>query len=115
MRTQTVFKRILMLTAATCSLAACGSGGASYSLLPEDNAFRQTSQTVKGKLDILWMIDNSGSMQSSQDALAAAFPDWIDQFDSRGYDYRIAVGATDAWRTIYNQGATFSRFRDGAG
>ncbi len=113
MQTPTFFKRVIMLTIATCGLAACGSGGASYSLLPEDSAFRQTSQTIKGKLDILWMIDNSGSMQSSQDELAAAFPDWIDTFDSRGYDYRIAVGATDAWRTIYNSSLTHSRFRDG--
>ena len=114
MQTQTFFKRVMMLTVAACGLAACGSGGASYSLLPEDNAFRQTTQTIKGKIDILWMIDNSGSMQSSQNSLAAAFPDWIDNFDSRGYDYRLAVGATDAWRTLYNQGANFSRFRDGS-
>jgi hypothetical protein len=115
MQTQTFFKKILMVTAATCTLAACGSGGASYSLLPEDNAFRQTTQTIKGKLDILWMIDNSGSMETSQDALAAAFPDWIDNFDSRGYDYRLAVGATDAFRVNYGGSASLSRFRDGNG
>lgn len=114
MQTQTFFKRVFMLTAATCSLAACGGGGASYSLLPEDNAFRQTTQTIKGKLDILWMIDNSGSMQSSQDQLAEAFPDWIDNFDSRGYDYRIAVGATDAWRSLFGSSSSYSRFRDGS-
>jgi hypothetical protein len=113
MQTQTFFKRVMMLSIATCTLAACGGGGASYSLLPEDNAFRQTTQTIKGKLDILWMIDNSGSMQSSQDEVAAAFPDWIDSFDSRGYDYRISVGATDAWRTLFSQGNSFSLFRDG--
>lgn len=113
MQTQSFFKKAIALTVTTFALAACGSGGASYSLIPEDNAFRQTTTTIKGKLDILWMIDNSGSMQSSQDALAAAFPDWIDNFDSRGYDYRLAVGATDAWRTIFSPTTNYSRFRDG--
>jgi hypothetical protein len=113
MRTQNIFTRVLMLTAAATSLAACGSGGASYSLLPVDTAFRQTTQTVKGKLDILFIVDNSNSMRTSQDELAREFPVWFQNFDSNNYDYRVAVGATDAWRTLFGHGDSYSRFRDG--
>lgn len=111
----TGFKKTLMVSAAMLSLAACAGKGASYSLLPAEDVFQQTTQTIKGKLDILWVIDNSGSMDTSQNKLTAAFPQWIDNFDSRGYDYRIAVTATDAYRTIYGAGAAYSHFRDGAG
>lgn len=115
MRTLSVFTKALLSTAALCSLAACGSGGSNYSLLGAENEFRESATTVKGKLDILWVIDNSGSMETSQDNLAAAFPQWIDNFDSRGYDYHIAVTATDAYRTIYGAGSSYSHFRDGNG
>lgn len=114
MRVTTLTKQILTASFVALSLSACGGKGASYSLLPAEDAFRQTTQTIKGKLDILWVIDNSGSMQTSQDALAAAFPDWIDSFDSRGYDYRIAVTATDAFRTIFTGKSSYSHFRDGS-
>lgn len=115
MRTNNIFSKVVMLTAITVGLSACGSGGASYSLLPVDMAFRQTTQTVKGKIDLLFIIDNSGSMQTSQDELAREFPIWFQNFDSNDYDYRVAVGATDAWRSLFGHGASYSLLRDGNG
>jgi hypothetical protein len=64
-------------------------------------------------MDILWVIDNSGSMATSQQALADNFRRFIQNFDQKGFDYRMAVTTTDAYRDLFGAPATQSRFRDG--
>ena len=54
-------------------------------------------EEINTKIDILFVVDNSGSMFSSQQDLANSFGDFIDDFQTKGYDFRIAVITTEAW------------------
>lgn len=55
----------------------------------------QRSQAV----DILWVIDDSGSMSDEQTALAANFEKFINQFLEKDIDFRMAITTTDATST----------------
>jgi len=57
-------------------------------------AFRQASQQTK-KLDIVWIIDNSGSMSDEQSALGANFSAFIDEFITKNVDFKMAITTTD--------------------
>jgi hypothetical protein len=52
-------------------------------------------QEQAGQVDVMFVVDNSGSMSSNLSALAAAFNAFILQFDQLGLDYHIAVATTD--------------------
>ncbi|MEQ1502814.1 MAG: hypothetical protein ABMB14_11320 [Myxococcota bacterium] len=52
-------------------------------------------QVTTPLVDVLWTIDNSGSMFDEQDALAANFPVFINYFVGSGLDYHIGVTSTD--------------------
>lgn len=56
--------------------------------------FTQTSSVSK-KLDIVWVIDNSGSMKDEQDALGANFSAFIQDFITRDIDFKMAITTTD--------------------
>src|SRR5690606_34579305 len=46
------------------------------------------------KMDVLFVIDNSGSMGDEQTNLIANFPMFIQVLDASGLDYRVAVTTT---------------------
>jgi len=46
------------------------------------------------KIDVLFVIDNSGSMGQEQTNLIANFPTFIQVLDASGLDYRVAVTTT---------------------
>jgi hypothetical protein len=48
-----------------------------------------------GKVDFLWVIDNSGSMGDDQDALSAAATEVATQLGNASLDWRMAVAYTD--------------------
>lgn len=48
-----------------------------------------------GKVDILFVDDNSGSMSTEQNAIASRFNSFISALDARSIDYRIAITTTD--------------------
>jgi hypothetical protein len=56
--------------------------------------FQQTSNQSK-KLDIIWIIDNSGSMNDEQDALGNNFSAFIDDFIQKDVDFKMAITTTD--------------------
>ncbi len=64
----------------------------------EVDGFRQDvfAQEAASKLDLLWLIDNSGSMAPHQDLLAAGLRRFMTLLDRGLVDYRIAVTTTDA-------------------
>src|SRR5690606_21598915 len=47
------------------------------------------------KLDILWVIDDSGSMQDKQNALGFNFDAFIKDFMGTKVDFRMAITTTD--------------------
>lgn len=97
-------------------LAGCEKGDRSYSLLSDTEAFQQSASYVPRKIDILWIIDNSGSMKSSQDALVANFSRFINRFQLLNYDFRMGVNTTDAWQGRFNATKTgLRRLKDGVG
>lgn len=109
---QYLLPMILMMT------AACG-GDPSFSLLPESQRFLQgdgNGQT--NKVDILFMIDNSPSMANNQKKLGESFNNFIAEFSQFGFDYKIAVAGSDAYRAYFEgQGdrreEKFAKFKDG--
>ncbi|MCM2349949.1 MAG: hypothetical protein NDI69_07995, partial [Bacteriovoracaceae bacterium] len=56
--------------------------------------FRQSSTQTK-KLDIVWIIDNSGSMSDEQEALGENFNSFIQDFITKDVDFKMAITTTD--------------------
>ena len=54
---------------------------------------RTTIQTVVGKIDLLFVVDNSGSMREELASIANQFDPFLDSI--RNMDYRIAIITTD--------------------
>lgn len=75
----------------------CDKGGSNFSVLSTTAQFEQQVTFEPRKIDVLFVVDNSGSMSSSQTSLANNFPSFINYFKSKGYDYKIAVTTSDAF------------------
>lgn len=88
--------QILILGLAGQFLLACEKGDRSYSLLSDVNIFQQEKSSTN-KVDIVWLVDGSGTMVNHQSNLAANFDNFINQFVNKGFDYNIVVAGTDAW------------------
>ena len=78
-------------------ICACGSQGANFSILPTGQSFQ--GSITSNKVDILWVVDNSGSMLTKQQNLANSFNSFMDTFTSKNYDFRMAIVTTDT-RTL---------------
>jgi hypothetical protein len=109
-----VVKQTMMIGSAALLLSACGKSGDSYSLLPGSESFQQEAVFVPKKIDILWVMDNSGSMATSQADLASNFQSFIARFNQSNYDFHMAVVTTDGWAKQFNANSTLARIRDGA-
>lgn len=75
-------------------LAACGPGPANFSILPAGQNSYQGS-VANNKVDILFVVDNSGTMIPKQNKLADEFNAFAQVFFSKDFDFRIAVVTTD--------------------
>lgn len=106
-------KKSILAMSAVIGLSACDKGADSFSLLSEEESFKQASNYVPKKMDILWVIDNSGSMQSSQQNLAENFQSFITRFASNNYDFHMAVTTTEAYEAYYTNDNNLSRLSDG--
>lgn len=91
-------------------MLSCAEERPTFSLLPEQDEFSQSSTTLNNKIDILWMVDGSGTMANHQANLAANFGDFIADFADKGFDFHMAVASTDAWvrEANYNAGTCSS-------
>jgi hypothetical protein len=92
---------------------ACG-GDQSFNLAPASQTFKQNDLQFSKTLDILWVIDNSGSMQTSQDNLRNNFDAFLFQFVTRAMDFHMAVVTTDAYKGQFTGDQSMSLFRDGS-
>ena len=52
-------------------------------------------QVTQPQVDVLFVIDNSGSMRAHQDNLSANFPAFMRTFDGSGLDFHVGVTSTD--------------------
>jgi len=73
-------------------LGACTDQGPMDS--SANQAFAQNAITGD-KVDVLWVIDTSGSMSQNQQNVAAQLPSMIAAFNSVGLDYQMAVTTMD--------------------
>lgn len=96
---QSVFnlKTLLIASLAATVFTACDKGGGSFSVLTDSSNFQNQVTYSPRKLDVIFVVDNSGSMGNEQADLAVKFPAFINRFINRGYDFRIGVTTTDAY------------------
>ncbi|NUM59237.1 MAG: hypothetical protein HUU56_11425 [Bdellovibrionaceae bacterium] len=94
----------------TFTISACQKSNDSFSLLSEESTFQQSSSFQPRKIDILWVIDNSGSMQTSQENLITNFNSFIQKFKSLNYDFHMAVTTTDAYLDTVDTGGSFRSY-----
>lgn len=113
MKKLNAFFKVSTVTLVVGFTASGCNKSASFSLLSDSASFQQNSASINGKIDILFVIDNSGSMAASQQAVADNIGRFFDKFDAKGFDYQIAVTTTDAWRTQFGGAATMAQLRDG--
>lgn len=104
--------KILALGLVLPFIIQCGGGETSFSLLEDTDVF-QAGSSGNDKLDILWVIDNSGSMATSQTNLANNMSSFINNFSSKNLDFRMTVIGTDSFRHLFDNSDTCAEFRDG--
>lgn len=81
----------------TALVSACGPDRL-VATLPPDVRVDSYTQQAASKIDVLWVVDNSGSMAPRQDNLARNFSSFIDLFTRSAIDFRIGVTTTDIFR-----------------
>jgi len=91
-------KRTLLIVLQFVLIVSC-SNTPSVSVQPSEEFFDAAGTQLTAKMDILFVIDNSVSMREEQENMMANFSSFIGNFVGKGYDYRIATVATDAWIT----------------
>jgi len=104
---------ISLITAAAAMIVGCSKSADSFSLLADASSYKQNAQYIPRKVDILWVVDNSGSMANSQNALATNFQSFITKFTQSGSDFRMAVTTSDAFLAPYYNDNSRARLRAG--
>lgn len=86
-------------------MVGCTEPDPSFSLLAEKNVFTQSSEIVNNKVDIIWIVDGSGTMVNHQNNLANNFGNFIGNFVNKNIDYHMVVASTDSWVREFNYNA----------
>jgi hypothetical protein len=93
--------RIARAALATSTLLALGSGCTGQ--LPGSFRFAQQEEEfsanleIRTKIDLLWVVDNSSSMDASQEKLRAGFALFAQKYMQPTWDIRVAVITTDTY------------------
>lgn len=110
----------LLIAGMTASLLFTGCGGdPSFSLTSVNEKLDQDIESTQiSKVDILWVIDNSISMQKAQKSLATNFKSFISNFSDKDLDFQLGVVSTDSFRKYKKysevQKSNNARLRDGS-
>lgn len=112
-RSSRTFRSMTALAMMAALSVGCNKSVDSFSLLEDQASFKQTSAYAAKKIDVLWVVDNSGSMDTSQTNLANNFASFIARFNQKGLDFHMAVVTTDGWEKRFNSSSTKARFKDG--
>jgi hypothetical protein len=109
-------KRLLITGLVLLSVTGCGSG-VQFSIGQTSQSFTQKGTTVDNAIDVLWVVDNSGSMEPLQANLTANFSSFISNFQTQGYDFHMAVTTTDVYKSEANflNNPALAKFGDGVG
>lgn len=105
----------LLLFVVSLVTIGCGKDVPTFSVLPEENKFVGSNGTESiTKIDILWVIDNSGSMSTSQTNLRDNFTSFINKFIANNYDFQMAVTTTDAYKSYFYPAyeAQYAQFKE---
>lgn len=106
--------KIALFSTMMMGLSACDKSGGGISIAATQENFKVSVSTQPRPIDILWVVDNSGSMNSSQQNLASNFNSFIQDFVALRYDFKMAVTTSDTWYSQYNSNAFYSpRWRTG--
>lgn len=73
----------------------CGPNVSNRDINCIDETFSQAAAQTK-KLDILWVIDDSGSMSDEQASLGTNFDSFINNFITKDVDFKMSITTTDA-------------------
>ncbi len=92
--------RLIMVSLIAVVGAGCGDKGTTYSMLSTGQSFKQSK--VNSKIDMLWVVDNSGSMQPLQNNMTSNFNSFMSQFVTKGYDFHLSVTSTDSFLAHQN-------------
>ncbi len=105
----------LGIAAAMTGVGCSGGGSTTYSLLASGQSFKQA--TVSSKVDVLWVVDDSGSMLPVQQNLTSNFSSFMSQFIDKKFDFKVAVTSTAAYRAApqFSNNPALAKFKDGAG
>lgn len=87
-------------------LTGCGPNPPNLSILAAGQGLYQGS-TSSNKVDVLWVIDNSGSMLTKQQNLANSFDSFTQVFLDKDFDFRMAIVTTDTRAPAAGQGGRF--------
>jgi hypothetical protein len=118
-------QRIARPFAAAAALTAVISSGCTGQL-PNSFRFKQASETfsssqdVNVKLDMLWVVDNSASMDPSQKSLRNGFSAFAQKYMKPGWDIQVGVITTDTYLAnpryaAYRNNASYPRWNTGWG
>ena len=78
-------------------LAACRDDGL-RNAPPPGQRTDSYAQLGASRVDVLWVVDNSGSMEPRQQQLADNFASFMTEFTRNAIQYRIAVTTTDIFK-----------------
>ncbi len=97
--------RLLKLVGAAIVLNGCGKLPG-FSVNAKTDSFQQVAAR-NDKVDILFIVDNSGSMDEEQQFLSDGFQDFISAFTDRELDFQIGVTTTDTRSNATNWNNTY--------
>lgn len=60
----------------------------------KEEVFTQKAEKLN-KLDVLWVVDNSGSMSDEQESLGRNFDAFISEFITKSVDFKMSITTTD--------------------
>lgn len=109
-----VARKAVLMASAVAMFAGCNKSTDSFSLLKDGADYKQQAVFIPKKIDILWVVDNSGSMETSQNNLASNFQAFINRFNQHNYDFHMSVTTTEAWEKQFNSSSEKARIKDGA-
>jgi hypothetical protein len=121
MKTLSRILNVFLIVATGVAITGCSKDIPTYSLLPAGETFKQSNPIINNQIDILWVVDNSGSMGPLQTNMVNNFNSFISDFQNKNYDFRMAVTTSDAYKAdptlngYVASNSSLSLFRDGVG